>query len=1046
MESNPRPCRVSGRVTLVAAAALACSPSLLSAQQTGAVAGTVRDPNLGPLAAAAVFVPGTGLRALTDAQGSYRIEGVRAGTVEVRVQQLGYAAAARLVQVQAGATVTVDFALSVEAVGLDELLVTVTGLQRRRELGNTTATLQAPRELDRAAPASLITLLQGGATGVQVRQSSGTVGGSASLKIRGNTSINLSNTPLIYVDGTRVSNDMTSGPGVGGQTTSRLNDLNLDDIESIEIVKGPSAATLYGLEAAPGVIRITTKRGRPGATEWTLKAEWGASWDATEWPETVWSPRSLWGERLDVSELFAVGEVPPGVYFATIPDTLYTLNLLEIGRAGEDVYATPWRTGAEQATGISLRGGMDNVTYFLSGEFDQQDGTLANNESTRRNLRVNLNVTPSPRVEIAVSSAFSSSEVSLPDNDNNAFGYLGVGMLAFPWEMAIRRRDVLQGGEVITCPFAFEAQRAAAQAGLGISLTSYECADNPFLSERTFEDVATLANVQKMERFIGSASLIYRPTEFLTARATVGFDGFTDQTGAFIPVEENGPFGDLSRGYRGISHLVERNLTTEGALTGTFDLTSTIRSTTSVGVQFFRERVEAAASVGRELAPGSTTVSGAVKTEGSESVGERRRMGIFVQQQLGYRDRVYVTPGFRLEESSTFGEDQGTESLPRVGASWVVSEEDWFEDSFVGSFLQSLRLRGAWGVSGKQPGDLAALRLLGAQAVTFQEADVVGLTLGSLGNPDLKPEKSQEVELGFDAELWEGRLGLDFTWYRKVATDAIVARPLPPSSGYSAIPTNIGEMVNSGIELGLSAVAWNTPTLRWDWQVNAARVTGEITELEEPIIFGLGGGSQRHQKGNPRASYFGRTYRMEGGQVVASDSAEFVGQPTPELEGSVSTTLTLFGWMTLHANLGFALGHQQFNSTEEFRCGFLGGGTNGGVCPQMFEVREDGQRTDQARIKAQATDDNQVAPWIEDADYARLRTVSARFDLPDGWVRRVGARRASFTVVGENLALFTGYTGIDPEINFAGGAPSLQAEFLTLPPARRVVGRLSITF
>ena len=179
---------------------------------------------------------------------------------------------------------------------------------------------------------------------------------------------------------------------------------------------------------------------------------------------------------------------------------------------------------------------------------------------------------------------------------------------------------------------------------------------------------------------------------------------------------------------------------------------------------------------------------------------------------------------------------------------------------------------------------------------------------------------------------------------------------------------------------------------------------------------------------------------------MASDSAVFLGQPTPKLEGSVSTSVALFGWLTLSANLGFATRYQQFNSTQEFRCGFLGGGTYGGVCQEIFEVGEGGARTDRAKIKAAASEDLQFSPWIEDADFARLRSVAARFELPGSWAGRLGATGGSFTIVGENLALFTKYTGLDPEVNFAGGSESARAEFFTLPLAKRVVARLSITF
>ena len=685
------------------------------------------------------------------------------------------------------------------------------------------------------------------------------------------------------------------------------------------------------------------------------------------------------------------------------------------------------------------------------GEFGRQEGTLANNETTQRNIRANFNLFPSENVDIAVSTGYSNNEIFLPDNDNNAFGYIGVGMLSAPWATQIKREDLVIGGEWTTCPLAYEIQRAMVAAGVSSTLESVtedNCPDNPFFAERTFSDIETLSNSQKIERITGSATLDYRPLDFVTATGTVGYDQFSDQTGFFVPVDPDLPFNDASRGLRSIGHGLNRLFTLEGNVNATFDLSPELNSVSSIGVQFFRQKFESASATGRFLPLGSRTVSSAVRTEGFESNGENRTLGMFVQQQFGYRDRLFLTPGLRFDDSSAFGENLGRQAYPRIMASYVISDEDWFEDFVPGSFVESLRLRAAWGESGKQPASFAALQLLGPRRVTFRGEDVAGLSLVGPGNPGLKPERGQEVELGFEADLLDGRLGVDLTWFHQTTKDAIVPRPLAPSTGYaSAIFTNIGEMTNRGFELGLSAVVVNTANLRWDWRLNASTAKGEITDLEDHIIFGLSGDSQRHEQGYPYASYFSRTYSIDGsGRAVASDTAVFVGQPTPELEGSLSTSLELFGWVTLAADLGFAAGHQQFNSTEQFRCGFLGGGTYGGVCPELFQVGSDGERTSETKIKAAAADDLQYAPWIEDADFARLRSVSARFELPQMWIGRVGATRGSFTIAAENLLLFTNYSGLDPEVSFAGGSQSLRAEFFTLPPAKRITGRLSISF
>ena len=1036
-------------VFLIPALIFFCLPSSSYAQQAGVATGTVSDVTTGqPLGDVEVGISGTRLNALTDAGGAYRIEGIVPGTIEIQVQSIGYAPERRTLILQPGEVVVENFGLTVSAVALDAMVVTVTGPQRRRELGNSAVTINGAEEMEKAAPTTFSNLLQGRAPGVQVMQNSGTVGGSASIKIRGSNSISLNQTPLIYIDGLRVSNDMQSGPGVGGQNTSRLNDLNLDDIESVEIVKGPSAATLYGTEAASGVIRITTKQGRAGTTQWTIRSEFGANWDSTDWPSTAWNPRSFFGDTVDVSTLLPAGTLPEDQFFAEVTDTLYALNLLLDGTAGDSVYGTPWRTGLEQSQSLSLRGGAGNVTYFLSGEFAHRQGSLPNNEFTQRNMRANVNLTPSDELGVVLSTGFASNRASLPDNDNSTFGYIGVGLLGFPWTMPVRRADQVTGAESVTCPIAFEIQRSLLRAGLSYDLNEFDtsCADNPFFGERTFEDVATLENDQKIERFNGSVSADYRPSEFITMRGTFGYDEFSDQTVQFIPVNEDLPFNDLSRGFKTTSNLVTRNLTLDANVSANFELFRNLRSTTSAGGQFFRQKFESTAALGRRLPPGTTTVSNAVTTQGFEGTGESRTFGLYVQQQWGYRDRLFLTPAIRFDESSTFGVSRPKQGYPRVMASWVVSEEGWF-NLIPAAIVPSLRLRGAWGRSGKEPASFAALQVLGARRVTFREQDVAGIALLGPGNPDLKPERGEEIELGFDASLFEGRVGVDFTWFRQITRDALVARPIAPSTGFaSAKAENVAELRNSGMELGLSVVAWNAPGLRWDWFLNVSTTSGEVTELEEPIIFGLGGNSQRIQEDYPFSSYFSRTYSFEDGTPVASDSAVFVGQPTPKFEGSLSTSARLFGWLTLSANLGFAAGQQQFNSTQEFRCGFLGGGTYGGVCPELFEVGENGERTDEAKVKAAASEDLQFSPWIEDADFARLRNVAARFEIPTSWVARLGATGGSFTVVAENLALFTNYSGLDPEVNFAGGSQSSRAEFFTLPLAKRVIARLSVTF
>jgi TonB-linked SusC/RagA family outer membrane protein len=1013
----------------------------VGAQQTGVINGTVRDAGtLAPVSGAQVVVAGRGLGVLTGAQGEFTLPAVPAGAVEVRVELLGYETLAQTATVVAGQTVTLNFALSVTPLSLDEMIVTVTGLQRRREIGNATTTVDVAAEAERGIPPTLLGLLQGRVAGLQVLQSSGSVGATPSITIRGNSSFLLDDTPIIYLDGTRVSNELGSGPPVGGQTTSRLADLNLEDIESIEIVNGPSAATLYGTEAAAGVIRITTKKGRAGQSEWTFHTELGGNWDASEWPVAVWNPRSFFGEVLDLANLVSI---PPGQVVVEIPDTLYTLDLL--GEGAGDEFGNPWRTGMERSHGASVRGGAGNVSYFLSGDVVDRLGNLDNNEVSRRGIRANVSLTPSAAIGVELSTAFSTNHASLPENDDSAFGYIGVGLLGSPWLAPIQRDDLANGAETTTCPAAVELQRALIEV-IDVSLEELaeECGENPFYAGRTFEDVATLENEQGVDRFTGSVNVDARPLSFLQLRGTLGYDRFSERTSQLVPVDPELPFSDLSLGYRTILNRFQSSLTASATLNVELQPTESIRSVTSVGAQYLGQDFEAALSVGRSLPPGISTVSSAVRTEGSEALSESRILGVFAQQQFGYRDRFFLTPAIRVDESSTFGEDQTRAVYPRLQASWVARDGGLVTGS---PFLTSLLLRAAWGVSGKQPAPFAAIQQLGSRAVRFQGRDVSGVVLEAAGNADLKPERGEEIEVGFDATAWDARVDLSFTWFRQVTRDGLIERVIAPSSGYVLGQIdNLGEVVNSGLEVVAGAIAVDRPGLRSEFRLNLQVLDSEITELDEPIVFGYGDNSQRHQQGYAFASYFAPTYTIENGEPVASDSAVFVGQPTPTFAGSLAAMLDYSDWLQLSAVVGFAGGHQLFNATEQFQCGYFGGGEYGGICSSIYETDADGGRTDEAKIKAAAARDLSFAPWIEDADFARLRSVSARFMLPTAVAGFLRADRGSFTVLAENLALFTTYSGLDPEVNFAGGASTTRAEFFTLPLARRLTGRVVLTF
>lgn len=1000
-----QPLALAGLAVLVAAA-----PAVA---QQGSVSGRVVDAQSAqPLSGAQVFIPDTEHGTLTGEDGRFRLSGVPAGEYPLRARILGYRRATRTVEIPAGGTVTVNFSLQVSAVSLDEVVVTATGQQRNREIGAAISTIDASQRVEDKGSATLADLIQGETTGITIQQNSGTAGVSQTIRIRGASSIGLDNTPLVFVDGARVSNS-TGGSGQQGQSFSRLNDIRPEDIESIEVVKGPAAATLYGTAAATGVIRITTKAGASGDARISFRGEYGANWDETLYPTSVWHPQSFLGP--------------------SATDTLYTLNILEAQQ--------PFRTGEITTTGASIRGGREDITYYASGEWTSEEGVVPGNGFKKWNVRANASFEPTDFLDVSLSNGFTSNFTDLPQNDNNTFGFIPIALVAFPWAQPLNRDGVQ------TCPLNIEIARLLGVAPSDLPDPFDGCQEEPAFGGRTFADLETIRSEEHVERYIGSATATLTPTEWLSGRFTVGYDQIGRDFRNIFPVDPGLIFGDLSEGFIDRLDQTSRNLTLTGNASATFDVTDQITSTTTVGAQWFDEILETTEAIGRNFPAGSPSVTNAVVNEGDDDFVEEKTLGLFLQQQFGWKDRLFVTPAIRFDDNSAFGAQADVQDLKKINASYVISDEPWFPDLF-----ETLRLRAAWGESAKQPGTNDALSILEGVPVIDGGAEQSGVLPQQPANTELQPETSEEFEAGFDATVLDGRLSLTFTYYDQTTRNAIVQKNLAPSVGFPDPQfTNIGEMVNNGIEATLDAVALDLPDLTWDWRVNLSTNENEITELSEPIVFDFGNSStngQRHEEGRPFAAYVHRPVTIgPDGSVQVGDDLVTSGRPTPEWEGSVSSSLTLFSHVTLRALLDFQGGHQLFNNNAEFRCNFLGGGEFGGTCTDLFEVGPDGEPTDEARIKQVASAAFNEFPFVEDADFARLRNVSLRLDAPEEWAGMFSASAASLTLTLENAALFTGYSGLDPEANeFGGDANGARGEFLTQPLNRRFLATLNLTF
>jgi TonB-dependent starch-binding outer membrane protein SusC len=964
--------------------------------QQGSVAGRVTDRSTQqPIAGAEVLVLGTNLRGRTGQDGRYRVTNLPVGQHTLQVRLIGYATTSQAVTVSAGEAASVDFAVSAAAVPLEAVVVSATGAEQlKRELAHSVATIDAAKTVEEVAPTSVADLLNSRAPGVQVLQSGGTTGSGSRVRIRGSSSLSLTNEPVLVVDGIRVTNGATgqtaTSIGVGGQSPSRLNDFNPDEIESIEVVKGPSAAALYGTDAANGVIQIRTKRGTPGPTKWSAYIEGGSVNEVTNWPANYTSVTSL-----DSSCTL----VQVTVNRCTIA-AVRTFNPLEAN--------SPFQTGSRQQYGLSASGGSDLTTFFLSGELEREKGVYHPNDLRQVSLRANVHHQASRLLDIAVSTSYISSDLGLPQNDNNSAGIASSGLLG----------------------------SANPNVNLGYG----------FLTPSQSFNIDVM---QSIERFTGSVNASFRPTSFLTLRAVAGTDvtnRFDQQTIApgVVPLNQN-----TLDGQRNANRAQIFNYSTNFTAITAFQLSPDVTSTTAVGVQYFKDLFSQVQASGRKLVGGTGSLAGVVVPTVNENIDEAVTLGGYVEEQIGLRDRLFLTAALRGDDNSAFGKDFDFITYPKLGASWVISEEPFFPRL---AFLSSLRLRATWGKSGRQPGPTDATQYYSPVAVAVDGTDSPGITDSSLGNARLKPEKTREYETGLDVDLWQQRVQFEFTYYDKKSKDALISVRLAPSLGEPQERfLNLGEVSNKGVEMSLSADLVKTPNFGWSitagaWGNRNRLITFGDTTIKS-IIFGLGGASQRHQPGYPLGGYWGRSYTFNDangdGLIAASEvtiaAAEtFQGSSTPTHGGTLSTEVTFLKRFRLYGLLDGRFGGRLDNSTEAFRCGF-------GTCR--------GRRDPAASLKeqARAVSSTVTSPvvetgFFEDAGFVKLREVSLTYSAPATLARRLGASALSVTLIGRNLARWTDYSGVDPELNQAGQNNFSTADFLTQPPVRYFIARINVTF
>ncbi|RYY65166.1 MAG: SusC/RagA family TonB-linked outer membrane protein, partial [Chitinophagaceae bacterium] len=738
-----------------------------------------------------VTVRGTSIGAATDVQGNYSLQtDLKPGRytlqftgVNLRTQESG-------LDVVAGtSTYTVNAVLRPDALNLDEVVVTGTSAgTTRRQLGSYVSTVGA-KDLTRGATGNVLAALQGKSAGAQISQNSGDPAGGMSVRLRGISSINSSSEPLYIVDGvivsnatTRVTNTQNSYDGTGFVGTigqNRMSDINPDDIERIEVLNGAAAAAIYGSRANAGVIQIFTKRGKSGKPQ----VSFSTSVMLSELRKKVGVNQSpvKFGGSVDVQ----TQDILTPALTTTTPVQRY------------DYQDFIFHKGYGTDNNVSVSGGTDMTKYYLSGGFFFNQGIIRNTDFRRFNFRANVDQTINKYVTLTMGLNYINSKANeKPDGNSfyspmNSINIIGNFHNIFERDVNGNLKAVGERGRV-----------------------------NPV---SVIEDIK---QQQETNRVLASFGIKTKPIRNLTVDYTLGIDNYGQGGTTYIP-----PFaynvstaffgGGVSldpaqNGYTSVANNQFFQINHDLNANYSWDINKNIGATTQAGYSVQYERNRFALVHGRGLPPFVQTVplASTPQPSGDERT-EQSISGLYLQQNFRLYNKLFVTGAVRVDGSSVFGEGQRNQTYLKGALSYVLSEERFIREG--ATWINALKLRAAYGQSGNLTG-------IGPYARFNSYSGAGGAFLGRsqfsgsarLANEEVKPERQAELEIGTDLSLFKDRIGLTFNWYNKRVTDLLLPRVVAPSTGFSSLLDNFGELENKGIELVLRGTPVRSKDLSWD--------------------------------------------------------------------------------------------------------------------------------------------------------------------------------------------------------------------------------------
>lgn len=968
--------------------------------------------------------------AVSAGNGSYLIPSIPAGNYTVRATYLGYRTFERRVTVTSSGIVNLDIAMTEGEVQLEDFVVTGYGVEIKRLETGASSTINAD-EFRTAPVQNAEQALQGRAAGVQITSVSGAPGAGVVIRVRGIGSLNAGTDPLYIIDGVQVRSGSLTSQAQG----NLLNSLNPADIETIEILKDAAAVAIYGAQAANGVVLITTKRGREGPTQVEVASELGQverfnTFDVLTGPEyanlLVMAARNranylgqAYGVPQAKATLFTgINNGASSVIFDTTGIGT-SQAALDQRIAGLPTY--DWQDAVQRENGgvrrkatVSLNGGVRNTRFFLSGGAEYNEGSVLKSDFDRLSFRANLDHRPTRKVGL---------ETSVGVTRTSQFG-------------------TIANGNFINGPFFQPARQRPTDPIFAADGVAY---NNPL---RGNYNIVQGLNLEEREnralQVVGSVRSTYQILTNLILSGLAGVDATTLRDHNFRPPEIPVFAGTSGSGFEASREAYNFNTNATLNYLKSFGEHSV---NTLIGTEYKREYSEqfTASATGFPSGLFTTLNSAATPTGATGFQTENRTASLFSQLKYDFDNKYFLTGSLRYDGSSRFGQDTRFGLFPSVSAAWDVARESFMRDGLFDEF----KLRASYGITGNSDvGDFASRNLF-ARGGSYR--GVSGVRQSQLGNPNLGWEESEQLDLGVDFSLFDTRVAGTFEYFNKESSDLLLPRPLFEDAGVNSVTENVGSINNRGVEFELRTLNFARGGFEWRTDLNLSRITNEITSLlpdQDTLL------SFNYFVGQPRGVYYiqryagvnpadGRPmYYDRNGNITYSPTSRDLnveGDVVPDFFGGVSNRFSYRG-LALDVFFQFNVGQETFLQNEGF---FLFDPSRGdNVDRRLLERSWSGPGDVDAEYPVIINSTNlpgssnfyttSSTRLLEDASYARLKTVTLSYNLPRALLRTARMRQAQLYLTGWNLATWTAFDGIDPELVGTSNAPYPQTRQYTL--------------